>query len=129
MDTREREMFLSQVKAGHGRSRKRLSDMRLLFRIFAWFGPSAKLRDSARGGEEIDINRRMRTWSADLSPITGPLRPEQDMANFFSGDLERGVLSRPPYTPYVTTDSLASYHGYLRTNLAPMPSPPICPPL
>ena len=109
MGARECEMFLSQVKSGHDRSRKRLSDMRLIFRIFAWFGRSGKLRDSARGGEEIDINRRMRTWSADLATITGPLHTEQDMANFFSGELERGRLSRPPYTPYVATDSLAFY--------------------
>ena len=106
---REREMFLSQVKAGHGRGRNRLPEMRLVFRIFARCGPSAKLRDSARGGEEIDINHRMRTWSAGLSTITGPLHPEQDVANFFSVELERGRLPRPPYTPYVTADSIAPY--------------------
>ena len=109
MDTREREMFLSQVKSVHGRSRNRLSDMRLIFRIFALFDPSGKLRDPARTGEEIDINRRMRTWSADLSPIIGPLRPEQDIANFFSDELERGRQARPPFTPYVATDSLARH--------------------
>ena len=50
MDTRERGMFLSHFKSGHGRSRNRLSDVRLIFRIFAWFGPLGKLRDPARGG-------------------------------------------------------------------------------
>ena len=128
MDTREREMFLSQVKSDHGRSRNRLSDMRLVFRIFARFGPSAKLRDPARGGEEIDISRRMRTSSADLSTITGPLHREQDMANFFSDELERGRCARPPYTPYVTTDSLAA-HPWLPSGdphtkaLSPIPTP------
>ena len=111
MDAREREMFLSQVKSDHGRSRNRLSDNRLIFRIFDRVGPSGKLRDPACGGEGIDISRRMRTWDADLSTIIGPLRPEQGATNFFfSGELERGRLSRPPYTPYVTTDSLARYH-------------------
>ena len=52
----------------------------------------------------------MRTWSADLSTITGPLRPEKDNADFFSGELERGRLSPLPYIPCVATDSLARYH-------------------
>ena len=107
--TRERGMFLSQAKSGRDRSRDRLSDIRLIFRICAWFGPHGKLRDSARGGDEIDINRRMRTWSVDLSTIIGPLRPEQDISNFFPGEMKRGRLSRPRYSPYVTTDSLACY--------------------
>ena len=108
MDTRGREMFLSHVKSDRGRSRNRLSDMRLVCRISAWSGPSGNLRGPARGGEEIDINRRMRTWSSGLSTIAGPLRPEQDMANFFSGELERGSLSLPPCIPYVDTDSIAA---------------------
>ena len=81
----------------------------MVFRIFAWFGSPGKLRDPACVGEEIDINRRMRTWASDLSTITGPLRPDQDTAIFFPGEMGRGRLSRPPYAPYVITDSIARY--------------------
>ena len=41
--------------------------------------------------------------------LLAPIRPEQDMANFFSGELERGRLSRPPYTPNVAADSLSRF--------------------
>ena len=51
----------------------------------------------------------MRDWSASLSGITGLIRPEQEMANYFPVELERGRTSRPPYTPYVKTDALASF--------------------
>ena len=50
----------------------------------------------------------MRDWAVSLSGISGILQPEQEMTNFFSIELERGRTARPPYTPYVTTDSLAT---------------------
>ena len=50
----------------------------------------------------------MRDWAVSLSGIAGGLQPGQEMCNYFSIEIERGRTSRPPYSPYVTTDSLAS---------------------
>ena len=112
MDPRERGLFLSTAKSARrdgNRNRSCLADLRLVLRIFAWFDPHGKLREGAYAADEIAIDRRMRDWSVSLSGIAGPLQPEQDMTNFFSSELEKGRIARPPYTPYVTTDSLASY--------------------
>ena len=112
MDARERELFLSTAKSAHrdgNRNRSCLADLRLVLRIFAWFEPHGRLRDGTQVADEISIDRRMRDWSVSLAGIAGPLQPEQDMTNYFSTELEKGRISRPPYTPYVTVDSLASY--------------------
>ena len=112
MDPRERELFLSTAKSAHrdsNRGRSCLADLRLVLRIFARFDPPGRLRDGTQAAGEIAIGRRMRDWSVSLSGISGPLQPEQDMTNFFSSELEKGRIARPPYTPYVTADSLAVY--------------------
>ena len=109
MDPRERDLFLSQVKSDSHSSRNRLADLRLILRIFAWFEPHGRLRDPHHGVDEIDTNRWMRDWAVSLPGITGILQPEQEMANRFPTELERGRTSRPPYTPYVTVDTLNSF--------------------
>ena len=112
MDARERELFLSTAKSAHrdgNRNRSCLADLRLILRIFAWFEPHGRLRGGAQVADEIAIDRRMRDWSVSLTGIAGSLQPEQDMTNYFSSELEKGRISRPPYVPYVTVDSLASY--------------------
>ena len=57
--------------------------------------------------DEVDIGKRTRCWSTGLSGLAGILAPDQSMANHFSAELERGRTARPPYKPYVTTDSIA----------------------
>ena len=109
VDTRGREMFLPKVKPCRDRSRNRLSELRLAFRIFAWFGHagSCAILLAVVTKSILIAACGLGRSICRLSPA--PLRPGRDMANFFSGDMERGRLSRPPYTPYVTTDSLACY--------------------
>ena len=83
--------------------------MRLTLKIFAWFEPSARIRDAANVGfEEIDIEHRVSSWAVDFSALRGLLAPVRDMTNFFSAELERGRAARPPYVPYVVADSLAA---------------------
>lgn len=94
---------------GH-RARTCLADLRLAVRISAWFAPRSRIRDILRMASEIDIDRLVRDWALPLAGISGPLQPGRDMASFFSTELETGRISRPLYAPYVTTDSIASYH-------------------
>ena len=85
MDARERELFLSTAKSAHRdgrRGRARLAELRLVLRIFAWFEPRNRIRDSLHMTDEIAIGRRMRDWALSIAGISGPLQPEQDMANF-----------------------------------------------
>ena len=49
----------------------------------------------------------MKTWTVDLSRISHGFEPDQEMVNFFSCELEKGRTARPPYSHYVTADSLA----------------------
>ena len=109
MDGRERDLFLTQAKRDH-QGRNCLADLRMTLKIFAWFEPATRTRDpNSYTGEEISIESRMKCWTADFSRISGLLKPDQDMANFFSAELERGRIARPPFTPYIIPDSLASY--------------------
>ena len=85
-----------------------LSDLRIFLEIFGWFEPHGRIRGGlAPPFEEIDIENRLTHRAADLSRIGGCLTPDQEMANFFSADLEKGRMARPPYCPYVVSDSQA----------------------
>ena len=53
-------------------------------------------------------SRKEGGWKFDISALRGSMGPDLDMANIFSRQLERGRTARPPYTPYVTTDFLAT---------------------
>ena len=107
MDSRERDLFLAQVKKDRN-GRSILSDLRLTLKIFACFGPQTRMRDGGQHSfDEVDIGKRTRCWSTGLSGLAGILAPDQSMANHFSAELERGRTARPPYKPYVTTDSIA----------------------
>ena len=110
MDGRERDLFLNFAKSEtRARGRNCLADLRLTLKIFAWFEPAARIRDAANTGfEEIDIEQRMQSWTVDFSALRGLLVPDQDMTNFFSAEIEKGRVARPPYIPYVVVDSLAA---------------------
>ena len=59
MDSRERDLFLAQIKKDH-RGSNMLADLRLTLKIFAWFEPQTRLREAGHHFEEIDVDRRMR---------------------------------------------------------------------
>ena len=111
MGGRGRDLFLTHAKTEtRARGRKRLADLRLTLAIFAWFDPSAKIREAANTGcEEIDMEQRASSRAVGFSALKGLLAPGQDMANFFSAELERCRIARPPYAPYVVTDSLSAH--------------------
>ena len=44
-----------------------------------------------------------------MQALRSLLIPEQDMANFFSAELERGRIARPPYVPYLVADALSPH--------------------
>ena len=98
MGSRERDLFLAQVKKDHcGRSI--LSDLRLTLKIFAWFESQKRMRDGGQHSfEEVDIDKRMRCWTTDLSGLAGILAPDQATANHFSAELEREAGLRAPHT-------------------------------
>ena len=81
--------------------------MRLTLKIFAWFEPQGRIRSDNTPFNEISIESRMENWAIDLSRISHGFEPGQEMVNFFSCELEKGRIARPPYSQNVTTDSLA----------------------
>lgn len=44
----------------------------------------------------------------DLSALRGAIGPDLEMSNRSPHELERGLIARPPYSPYVISDSLAA---------------------
>ena len=110
MECRERDLFLTHAKTEtRSRGRNCLAGLRLTLKIFARPEPSARIRDAANTGfEEIDIEQRMSSRAVEFSAFRGLLIPDQDMAKFFSAELEKGRISRPPFAPYVVEDTLAA---------------------
>ena len=108
MDAKERDLFLQEIKRDSRGSRPTLSDMRLTLKIFAWYEPHGRMRTELAPFTEVCIGERMKKWSVDLSRIATCLEPDQDMVNYFSAQLEAGRTSRPPLTPYITTDTLTT---------------------
>ena len=105
---RENVNFLFRNSSRTAGGNNILSDLRMIFEIFTWFDSHGRGKDgSTVVFEEIDIGRRMRDWSAGLSVLSPVLPPDQAMANFFSLELEKGRIARPPYKPYVVAESLA----------------------
>ena len=91
MDSRERDLFLSQTKSNL-RGGNVLSDLRIFLKIIGWFEPHGRIRGGlATSFEEIDIDRRMSQWAADNSRISGCLLPDQEMVNFFLRGFREGA--------------------------------------
>ena len=109
MEGRERDLFLDQAKRDH-QGRNCIADLRATLGISTWFEPVSRTRDpNSYTGEEISIESQMKCWASDFSRISGLLKPDRDMTNFFSSELERGRIARPPFTPYIVTGALSSY--------------------
>ena len=110
MGSMEMDLFPAQIKKDR-RGQNMLSDLRLALNIFAWFAPQTRIRGGClHSFVEIDIDRMMRCWAAEISGLAGILIPGLSMANYFSAELEKGRAARPPYKPYVKTDSIAREH-------------------
>ena len=52
--------------------------------------------------EEIHIPTRMKKWCPALGDLGGILIPDQEMVNYFTIELTRGMNEVPPYYPFVT---------------------------
>ena len=109
MDPKERDLFLQETKRDNRGGRSTLSDLRLTLKIFSWFEPNGRGRADNIPFNEVCIGERMKKWTMNLSRIGACIEPDQDMVNFFSAQLEVGRTARPPMSPYVTADSLATY--------------------
>ena len=101
-------MFSQQAKRDYN-GRNFLSDIRLKLKISAWFEPHGRIRGATNtNSEEIDIDHRAKSRTADFPRLTNGLVPDQDVVNFFSVELEKDRIARPPYAPYVIADSLSA---------------------
>ena len=64
----------------------------------------------------MDIDRRARGSAVSLVGISGVLQPEQEMANFFAAELEKGRVEGAPYSPCAVPAALANQHWAPRMN-------------
>ena len=122
MGPNERDIVLQETQRDTRGGRPMLSDLRGDLAIFPRPDPNGRTRADNIPFNEVCIGERMEKWAMNLSRIGACVEPDQDMVNFFSAQLEVGRTARPPMSPYVATDSLATYPGYRRMALMRRPS-------
>ena len=52
--------------------------------------------------EEVVLHKRLKDFAPSLSGISGMIRPDQTMCNYFSEQIAAALNVSPPFTPYVT---------------------------
>ena len=112
-----RELFTSQFKSDR-RGGNIVADLRIIFKISTWLETHGKGKDgSAVVSEGIDIDRRVRTWAADLSGIGPTIAPVKSRRISSRPNLRRGGLRGHPTSPTWWRSLWLNRHGSQWTSL------------